>query len=280
MNSKGLEQFLESIHTLPSLSTAVMDLLSSLNQDDIDNDVLANKLGKDPAIAARTLKLANSSFYGTAFKSRTLREAVSVLGSRTVRRLATSAAMYDAFPSDVRCGFEIKSLWQHAIAVALCAGELARGVKVNQDMAYVAGLLHDVGRLVLATQRPGDYTAAMAYRTEHDCSVSQAESHQFGTDHASVGEALIEHWHLPQELQDAIANHHKAQKTEDQLLPLIVMAADAMAHALDLASDPNESVPPVPILVWQRLGLDDHALRNVLNNVRGQFSAASSLLDS
>jgi putative nucleotidyltransferase with HDIG domain len=264
MNTRGLEQFLQGIHTLPSLSSAVMELLSSLNQDDIDNDVLATKIGQDPALTARTLK----------------REAVSVLGSRTVRRLATSAAMVDTFSGDTRCGFDVKTLWQHAIAVALCAGELARNSNVNQDMAYVAGLLHDVGRLVLATQRPADYALAMAYRAEHDCSVLQAERHQFDTDHAAVGEALIQHWRLPEELRQAIANHHTAQETDGQMLPLMVMAADAMAHALDLAADPNDAVPSVPLFVWQRLGQDDDTLRSVLNNVNRQFSAASSLLDS
>jgi putative nucleotidyltransferase with HDIG domain len=280
MNTRGLEQFLQGIHTLPSLSSAVMELLSSLNQDDIDNEVLATKIGQDPALTARTLKLANSSFYGMSFKSKTLREAVSVLGSRTVRRLATSAAMVDTFSSDIRCGFDVKTLWQHAIAVALCAGELAAAASVNPDMAYVAGLLHDVGRLVLATQCPADYALAMAYRAEHDCSVLQAERHQFGTDHAAVGEALIQHWRLPEELQQAIANHHTAQETEKQMLPLIVLAADAMAHALDLVSDPNEAVPPVPMFIWQRLGQDDNTLRRVLNHAIRQFSAASSLLDS
>ena len=280
MNNHGLEQFLDGVHTLPSLSSTVMELLSSLNQEDIDNAVLAGKIGRDPALTARTLKLANSSFYGMSFKSKTLREAVSVLGSRTVRRLATSAAMIDTFSSDIRCGFDVRSLWQHAIAVALCAGELARSSHVNQDMAYVAGLLHDVGRLVLATQRPADYARAMAYRAEHDCSVLHAERHQFGTDHASVGEALIQHWRLPEELRHAIANHHTVQESENQLLALIVMAADAMAHALDLVSDPNEAVPPVPMFVWQRLGQDDNTLRSVLTNVTQQFSAASSLLDS
>jgi putative nucleotidyltransferase with HDIG domain len=280
MNTRGLEQFLQGIHTLPSLSSAVMELLSSLNQDDIDNDVLATKIGQDPALTARTLKLANSSFYGMSFKSKTLREAVSVLGSRTVRRLATSAAMVDTFSGDIRCGFDVKTLWQHAIAVALCAGELARNSNVNQDMAYVAGLLHDVGRLVLATQRPADYALAMAYRAEHDCSVLQAERHQFDTDHAAVGAALIQHWRLPEELRQAIANHHTAQETDGQMLPLMVMVADAMAHALDLAADPNDAVPSVPLFVWQRLGQDDDTLRSVLNNVNRQFSAASSLLDS
>ena len=280
MSSPTLTDLLPVINSLPSLSAVVLDLLQSLGHEEVGNTLLAQKISHDQALSARTLKLANSSFYGSSFRSKTVHEAVAVLGSKTIRRLATASALIDGLPGTQPNGFDVTLLWRHSIATALCAAELAQACGTAADIAYVAGLLHDVGRLALATHLPTDYQRAMAYRAQQDCSVLQAERHVLGTDHSAVGEALTQHWRLPEEVQQAVACHHAVRSGSTGLLPIIVLAADAMAHALDLAQDPGEAVPPIPAVVWSTLALNEGALQGVMRRVLQQFEAASSVLDS
>lgn len=280
MSNRAIVDLLPVINSLPSLSAVVMDLLRSLGEEEIGNTLLAQKISQDQALSARTLKLANSSFYGTAFRSKTVQEAVTVLGSKTIRRLAMASALIDGLPQAKDSGFDVKSLWRHSIATALCAAELALEAGGTSDIAYVAGLLHDVGRLALATHLPTEYHDAMAYRARYDCSVLQAEQEVLGLDHSVVGEALTRHWHLPEELQLAVACHHAVRAGHTSQLPLVVLVADAMAHAMDLADDPNEAVPPIPVAVWSALALDDSALQRVMHKTLQQFEAASSILRS
>lgn len=280
MTSPALPDLLPVINSLPSLSAVVLDLLQSLGHEEVGNALLAQKIGQDQALSARTLKLANSSFYGSSFRSRTVHEAVAVLGSKTIRRLATASALIDGLQGRQHQGFDVTSLWRHSIATALCAAELAQACDVATDIAYVAGLLHDVGRLALATHLPAEYQQAMVYRAQQDCSVLQAERHVLGTDHSAVGEALTQHWKLPEEVQQAVACHHAVRTGDHGLLPTIVLAADAMAHALDLAQDPGEAVPPIPVAVWSALALSEASLQEVMRKVLQQFEAASSMLNS
>ena len=274
-----IAHFLQEMHRLPSLSAVVLELLSSLNHDEVNSELLVTKIGQDQALSARTLKLANSSFYGMTFRSTTIRDAVSILGSRTVRRLASSAALIVAFPGNLQSGFDVRSLWHHAIATALCAGELARLTQSDQDIAYVAGLLHDVGRLALATQFPNAYDQAMAYRAEHSCSVTTAEMATLGINHSIAGAALIRHWNLALPLQQALASHHSELTQDADLLSVIVQSANAIAHALNLLGEPSVTQLNLPESVLQRLGLDGTAMDALQAKVMQQFIAASSALD-
>lgn len=280
MTSPALPDLLPVINSLPSLSAVVLDLLQSLGHEEVGNALLAQKISQDQALSARTLKLANSSFYGTSFRSKTVHEAVAVLGSKTIRRLATASALIDGLPGKQGNGFDVTSLWRHSIATALCTAELAQACGEATDIAYVAGLLHDVGRLALATHLPIEYQHAMVYRARQDCSVLQAEQQVLGLDHSAVGEALTHHWNMPEEVQQAVACHHAVRTGNRSLLPIMVLAADAMAHALDLAQDPGEAVPPIPSEVWTTLDLDGTALQALMHRVLQQFEAASSVLDA
>ena len=279
MSKIALDEVLRKIQNLPSLPTVVLDLIASLNQDDINIDTLVQKIAQDQALTAKTLRLANSSFYGMARQITTIAEAIAILGFRTVRSIATTTALLDTFAGDPHASFNFAPFWRHAIAAAVCARELARHLKVNPEHAYTAGLLHDVGRLVLVTQFQPQYEAAMAYRLAHDCHLLVAEQAVLGLDHAQVGHALTQHWKFPQAIQQALADHHGASSLDMQPLSLVVMAADAIAHALDLSLDADDLVAPVAAGLWQQLGLDEATLLQVFADAEQQFAAASLVLN-
>lgn len=279
MNPTEIAKFLQDLHRLPSLSTVVLELLSTLNHEDVDSELLVAKIGQDQVLAARTLKLANSSFYGMTVPVATIQDAVSILGRRAIRRLASSAALMVVFPLKSQAGFDAQALWRHAVATAIFAGELARLIRSDEDTAYVAGLLHDVGRLALATQFPDAYAQAMAYRMERTCTVTMAETAILGIDHADAGAALIDHWHLAPSLQQAVAAHHRDVTPDSALLSVIVCTANTLAHALDPEDGSGPVELAVPATTLQRLGVSNIALNAVLEKAALQLAAASGAID-
>lgn len=278
MNSLQMADVVRTIHKLPSLPVVVTKLLASLDQDGVNIDVLARDIALDQTLTARTLQLANSSFYGMARQVTTIREAIALLGLRTVRNLANTIALIGTFSGSAHQAIDVRPFWRHAIAVAICARELAKRLYVNPDQAYTAGLVHDIGRLVLATQFSQPYEATMVYRAQQECSLSEAEEAVLGLDHAAVGHALTQHWKFPAALQQAVALHHAPVMQDGHALPLVVRAADAIAHALDLSLYLDDLVPPLPPGLWQQLGLDDEALLSVFENTEKQFTSVNLAL--
>ena len=151
---------------LPSLPAVVMELLGSIDQEDVDISVLAKKVSHDQALTAKTLRLANSSAYGLQVKVTTIQQAITFLGFQTTRNLIIAAAVTGCFPEGQCAGFDDKAFWRHSIATAACAKVLARRMRFNQDYAFTAGLLHDIGRLVLVSSFPALYAQAIAARKE------------------------------------------------------------------------------------------------------------------
>jgi len=275
MNTIALDDVLRRTHNLPSLPTVVLELLASMDQEDVNIDTLTSKIGQDQALTAKTLRLANSSFYGMAKQVSTIHEAIAILGFRTVRSLAATAALIGTFAGRTPTSFNVVPFWRHSIAAAVCARELATHLDLNQEQAYIAGLLHDIGRLVLVTQFQPNYEATMAHRSQFDCGLLDAEQAVLGIDHAAVGLGLTRHWKFPDAVTQAIGAHHASTSLDLQPLSLVVMASDVIAHALDLSMDDDDAVAPVPTDLWQQLGLDQQVLLKVLASTEKQFEGES-----
>jgi putative nucleotidyltransferase with HDIG domain len=249
-----------------------------MDENDPHLDTLATMISRDQALTAKTLRLANSSFYGMPHEITTIPQAIAIVGFRTVRSLATTAALIGTFAGSQPAGFDVNPFWRHAIAAAVCARNLAAQLQVNPEFAYTAGLLHDIGRLVLVTQFSTHYEATMAWRTRHDSSLLQAEQAVLGIDHAEVGHVLTRHWKFPEAMQQAVADHHSAVCAGLPPVALIVMAANAIAHALDLSGNADDAVPLLAPGLWAELGLSEAALLQVFAETEAQLGGASEAL--
>jgi putative nucleotidyltransferase with HDIG domain len=274
MNALALADVIKSVRDLPSLPVVVMELLNSFDQSDASVSVLADKVSRDQALAAKTLRIANSSFYGLQHKVTTIQQAIIVLGLDCIRTLITAAAVTENFASSQHATFDFKAFWRHSVSTAICAKALARELKLNQDVAFIAGLLHDIGKLVLVTSFPQQYSQAIAYRATHDCYMLEAERKVLQVDHTVAGLALAEYWKFPVVMQKAIGNHH-APKIQDQGdIPGIVHLADAIAHALDLSGQQDDLVPPVLETAWNSLNIGHNSLRTVFRETESEFEEA------
>ncbi len=265
------------VRELPALPAVVTELLVCFEQEDVRTDAIAERIARDQAIAARTLRVANSSFYGMPREVRSIREAIGVLGLRSARSLVTAVALRNRFANVEAAGLDLDEFWRHTIATALAARALARVLRIGQDEAFTAGLLHDIGRLVLATGY-AEYAEATGRACDDDCPLVEAERAVLGIDHAIVGEALARHWRFSAAIQSAVGGHHAPPTESHGSLAGIVHLADVIAHALDLAGDEAELVPPLCAPTWRRYELDAVQFESVFAEVELKFAGVCAAL--
>lgn len=242
---------------LPPLPEAVMAVMQALQRDDLSAQHSVELIERDQALAARTLRLANSAFYGVPGRVGSIGDAVRMLGLRTVAGVLTAAAMHSSLRVDACPGFCFESYWRHALGTALLARSLAPSGGLNADEAFLAGLMHDVGLLVLAVFQPDAAVMSIKHSQEQDAPLYQAEQEILGIAHPAVGALVANHWHFPAAISQAIAHHHAPLPPgpgERISLSSLVQIADALTHALDLNQDDHEAVPVIDEAAWQVLG--------------------------
>lgn len=273
-----MEDVARRVQDLPSLPAIVMELLACVGQEGLDLQVLAGKLALDQSLSAKTLRLANSSFYGMPSRVTTIQQAVAVLGVHNIRTLVTACSITGSFHTVAGSSFDLQAFWRHSVGTASCARALARPLRQNPDTAFIAGLLHDLGILVLATRYPDEYEAMQAYRRQHDCYQVEAERAVFGFDHAGIGGALAARWQFPQQIQHAVESHHAAGDLDAPSLALAVHLADAFSHALNLSGSSDELVPAVGWQAWRAAALSDAACLDAFAESERTFHELSQIL--
>lgn len=278
MSALAIGDIVKSLQDLPSLPAVVMELLSSIDQEDVDISVLARKVSHDQALTAKTLRLANSSLYSLQVKVTTIQQAITFLGFQSTRNLITAAAVTGCFPEGQCPAFDDKAFWRHSIATAACAKVLARRMRLNQDYAFTAGLLHDIGRLVLVSSYPALYQQVLEQRAANDSYLLEAERAVLGVDHVEAGVALAEHWNFSDTMRLAIAHHHDPEAQDAGFLATIIHVANAIVHALDLAREDDDLVPAVSSVAWTALGLSEEAYLHVFRETELQFEEIATIL--
>ncbi|TXH01413.1 MAG: HDOD domain-containing protein [Rhodocyclaceae bacterium] len=261
------EQVLACLQALPALPAVVTELLTSFDNEDVDIAELTRRIACDQALAARLLRVANSSFYGLQTRVSTINEALVVLGFRAVRSMVIAMGVSGAFRAGQCHGFEVQPHIRHGIGVGLAARALALETRHNPEIAFTGGILHDIGKLVLASCFAAQYSQALAYREQHDCLLVVAERDVLGMDHAEVGGLLADAWHFPPALRAALADHHGPAAATAASPADLIHVADAIAHGLGLAESTGEMVMPVDQTAWQRLGVDAEKIARVLPQV-------------
>lgn len=271
------DELLAALRDLPPLPSVVLELVESLGHEELSATQYAAKISRDQALAAKTLRLANSSFYGRGRQVRSVAEAIGVLGLRTVRGVVTAAGLAGSFRR--HAGFDHDAFWRHSIGSALCAqalaGELGRD---DGDLAFTVGLLHDIGRLALASAFAPAYAEVEKWRRDQDCPDGEAERAVLGIDHAEVGGLIARQWNFAPAIVDAIREHHAPPDAAVVTLTGIAHVADAIAHALGLAGDADEAVPALVLPVWAACRLDDAACMRLFAHTEAQFETVCEAL--
>ncbi len=241
---------------------------------------VAKVIREDTALTARLLKVVNSALFSFPRRIETVSQAVTVVGTSQVRDLALATSVLSLFkdvPPDL---VEMDGFWRHSLACGVAARVLAglRG-EHNIERFFVAGILHDVGKLVIYTRIPDQARKVLEGARSTHALHHQVERTVLGFDHAQVGAALLEKWNLPASLQEAVHYHHAPGRA--QRFPVeaaAVHVADIVAIALGLGNGGERFVPPLSPDAWEKLGIPLDLLPPALEELDRQFEAAVQLL--
>lgn len=222
---KPVEDFFASVTHLPSMPKVVQEVLQLLNQQDLSVATLATKVELDPVIAAKVLRMANSSYYGASRSIKTLDDAIAMIGLSQLQTMVVASGVTGAF-THIK-GLDLNKFWRHSLVTASISRELAKVFEKNTEVAYVSGLMHSIGELLIHIVFPGG--AAEVESVCHGGCVEerQAVEHTtMGIDHCQIGEELAKRWNFPREIHRVI--RYYASPLDPQacdIAPLVYMAA-------------------------------------------------------
>ena len=278
MSQPSLADIVSHIHSLPAMPAVALELLQTLSGSDPDVDALASRIARDQAITARVLRVANSPFYGLQMRVGSIHDAIVVLGFSAVRSLVLTSAVVTTLPAGKCAGFSADRFWRHVLGTAVAAQALARPLRRKPESLFIAGLLHDIGRLVMLSANPEGFARVIQIAAERDCHLVDVEAEIFGCDHTAVGAAIAQHWNFPAEIVEALAFHHNPAQTAPGSLAAIIHYADGIAKALDLEGAENTQMARLQPAAIDALGLDWQTLTAVLAETHGRFEAHLPLL--
>ena len=226
---------LKRVNDIPSLPQFVIETLKKLDDPKSSAADVANKLSRDEGLVIRVLRLANSAYYGLSRRISSVSEAISFLGFKTVKSIVLAASVYKFMDSSFT-GYALDrgDLWKHSQSVASTARFLATHVKgVDPEEAYIAGMVHDIGKIVLNDYVRFGYSIIIRLVEEEQLPFTDAEKQVLGFDHAQVGGLVIEQWNLPEIYMYTTSNHHSpAALPEDMQEYRLVVDVVHVANAI------------------------------------------------
>ncbi len=235
--SQSLKTVISRLRSIPSLPTLYEELMAALRKEDPSLSQIAKIISKDVGMAAKILQLANSAFVGSSGRVSSLSQALSLIGTETVRTLVLSVHVFSQFENNKQVTASLPALWDHSAAVSGLAQRIASSegcAKTMVEESFTAGLLHDIGKVVLLAEMPREYHQIF----EMNPGSKDVELQQLGCTHAEVGAYLMSIWGLPLSLVHAVAFHHRPGETAETHFSSLtaVHAADAIASATDASA--------------------------------------------
>ncbi|MBL1277152.1 MAG: HDOD domain-containing protein [Ectothiorhodospiraceae bacterium] len=280
--SEQIQDILDDVEQLVSLPAACVRLNELVDDPTSSVDDISKVINQDVALTARLLRVANSPLYGFSTQIDTVTRAVTVLGTQQVRDLSLATAAvktFDGIPNDL---VSMDSFWEHSILTALCARTLAMDcLKRQREAVFVAGLLHDIGQLVLYHLLPDLSREALEACLDgpNELESQEAERDIIGFDHAEVGGELAHRWSLPTLTQECIAYHHNPEEAQqNRVETAIVHIANSIATLAELNTTALDNAPLIQPVAWKLTGLDEEVIAPTIASAMAQIGSARALL--
>ncbi len=247
-----MKEELEKLEEVKAMSPTVAVVLELTNRGNVDVESIVKAVRNDQAISLKLIRLANSSVYSRGDSVNTLKDAVMRIGITQVRQAVLNIGVMDSFDSDDQGGkLRIGYFWEHSISTGLIASMLAREhCDLDSDAAFTAGLIHDVGKLLLAGRLPEEYRHVLNVGHELGIPTERAESRLLGLNHAEIMDRVLRAWNFPPDLIDPIVFHELSIGNVRQVAPkrmrdvAVIGLANRLAHAMLLGSSGNDVVYP------------------------------------
>jgi HD-like signal output (HDOD) protein len=263
LDPKALRTRVENISTVPTVPSVLKQLSTIIENPKISLNEISHFVSKDPALTTKILQMVNSALYGFPGRISSVNHAVMLLGLNVVKGLLLSVSVFEIMHK------AMIGLREHSIGVAIASKVIAqkKGLKEPEEV-FVAGLLHDVGKVILILMYPDEYDKAVKESEASAIAIFDTERNHFSETHAAVAGWLSEKWHFPKKLCDCLANHHRPQVST--LAPLetsIVHMADILVKARGIGFSGDNLVPELNPQAHEILNLTEADLREVLKEM-------------
>jgi HD-like signal output (HDOD) protein len=278
MNPPSIKAMVQAIpRSLGSYGPVLEEIQRTLESPQCNLSTIGDAIQKDPDLTARLLRLANSPFFGFANRLSTVAEAVSLLGVQQIEDMIVASSVlvrFHGIPDEL---VNQESFWRHSLAVGVGARLLAMERRLPKpDKFFVAGLLHDVGRLVLLSQATEQTQQIFElYQREH-LLLHEAELKVLGYDHQQVARELLTAWSYPAVLIQAVAYHHNPMGSAAKVDAAVVHIADHLVCAMGLGSSGEQFVPPLDERAWVALGLGPEILSRMVEAIDAQIESVEA----
>jgi putative nucleotidyltransferase with HDIG domain len=260
-----LDQIVAKSNDIPTLPATVLRVMQMIEDPLCSTADLAQVLQADPAMAAKILRLANSAYYGFRQKISNIPQAVTLLGFATLKNALLSAAVFDLFRLSAATNFDMVALWKHSVATATAAKLVANRVRFpNAEKAYTAGLMHDIGKIMIARYLPSSLATIVQIVSTEGLDMQEAELRTLGLAHPAFGAWVMGRWSLPQTLIEAVEFHHHPMHAQYAFdLAAIVNLADVLTHRAAIGSGGDTLIREVDPAVLDFFGLNETGLRDL-----------------
>lgn len=280
-----VERLLERVKHLSTLPQAAVQVMRLVEDPDSTAGDFQRVISTDPALSARIVKVVNSSFYGVSRQVDSIQEAVVLVGLKVVNSIAVAGSFHkfvEVEAEDAAAKFELKELWNHSIAVATVASNIANlsGDGAYSDQAFLAGLIHDLG-IIVEMQTCSEFPQMLAaLDADETLTFRQAEQQVLGVTHEDFGAGLCRKWNFPPTLEAVTGFHHRPLQAplEFQTLPAIVHVADLLAAELDVGYTGTVETQTVAPEVLTLLGLTDTELDQLRASVPKKIERTIDML--
>ncbi|HEX4264121.1 MAG TPA: HDOD domain-containing protein [Verrucomicrobiae bacterium] len=276
-------ELVSKIKNLPPISQAALQLVNLLDQPAVSNDDVVQVLKYDNVLTAKLLRACNSPYFGLEEPVLSVDQAVLIIGHEQILHVVLTLA-FGGTLSVPLTGYAVEAneLWRHSLTTATAAEYLVSNVvelNIDSHVAFTVGLLHDIGKLalnqVLTPQHQADIQAGIANK---GLSRSEAEKEVLGTDHAEVGGALLQAWNLPDDIIEAVTNHHHPIMEPHPKLSAIAHAADYIAHHVSSAPGLDARTVHLDARVAEAFNLTPQRTEDIVTEVRDSCDQVDRLM--
>jgi HD-like signal output (HDOD) protein len=276
--SKDPQSLIQLDSELMSLPDIYLRIEKVINDPNSSARHVAAIISQDPNLSARLLKIVNSAFYGFRQKIDTISRAVTIVGHNQLSDLALGTsvmALFRGIPSKL---MNMNLFWEHSVACGICARWIAGFRKFpNTESFFIAGLLHDLGKLIIFKNLPGPAKAVLRQVRHSERFYYQTERELIGFDHTQVGKALAEKWKLPAGLEQAIGGHHPPWSLPLDAEAALIFVADNLANALGIGSSGERLVSPQLTYAADLLSLPNGIWDNLIPLIKNQIKETTNL---
>jgi putative nucleotidyltransferase with HDIG domain len=274
LDTKLIRYKVENIDTLPTIPGALKKVLKVLENQKVSLNEIGNFISNDPVLTTKVLKMVNSPVYGFPGRISSVSQAVILLGLNVLKGLLLGVSVFELMQRSM------VGLWEHSMGCSIVARLIAKkiGLKEPEEVS-IAGLLHDIGKVVMILQFYEHYEYAMKQAEDKDVIISAAEEDVFAVTHADVGTWMTQKWRFPGNLIEAIRYHHKPHLSKNvPIETAIVYISDILIRARGFGFAGDNMVPIMNPAIWERLNMTESDLKDIFKEMDDSIEDAGVLV--